>query len=67
MLLLQFCLPKPKWNHTTFDIPKLVLACVRGRGLSLGHRKVDTKTKEAETDTDSVDYGFFGQLEDRAT
>ena len=42
-------------------------ACVRGRGLSLGHRKVDTKTKEAEEiPTVSVDYGFFGQPEDRA-
>ena len=42
-------------------------ACVRGRGLSLGHRKVDTKTKEAEQiPTVSVDCGFFGQPEDRA-
>ena len=42
-------------------------ACVRGRGLSLGHRKVDTKTKEAEQiATVCVDYGFFKQLEDRA-
>ena len=42
-------------------------ACVRGRGLSLGHCKADTKTKEAEqTPTVSVDCGFFGQPEDRA-
>ena len=42
-------------------------ACVRGRGISLGHRKGDTKTKEAEqTPTVSVDYGFFGHPEDRA-
>ena len=42
-------------------------ACVRGRGLSLGHRYVDTKTKEAEQiPTVSVDYGFFGHPEDRA-
>ena len=42
-------------------------ACVRGRRLSLGHRKVDMKTKEAEqTPTVSVDSGFFEQLEDRA-
>ena len=41
-------------------------ACVRGE-LSLGHRKVDTKTEEAEQiPTVSVDYGFFGQPEDRA-
>ena len=38
-----------------------------GRGLSLGHRKVDTKTKEAEQiPTVFVDFGFFGQPEDRA-
>ena len=37
-------------------------ATVRGRGLSLGHRKVDRKTKEAEQiPTVSVDSGFFGQ------
>ena len=42
-------------------------ACVRGRGLSLGHRRVDAKTKEAEqVPTISVDYGFFGHPEDRA-
>ena len=42
-------------------------ACVRGRGLSLGHHKVDAKTKKAEQmPTVSVDYGFFGQAEDRA-
>ena len=42
-------------------------ACVRGRGMSLGHHKVDAKTKEAEqVPTVSVDYGFFGQPEDRA-
>ena len=42
-------------------------ACVRGRGLSLGHRKDNTKMKEAEQiPTVSVDYGFFGQPEDRA-
>ena len=42
-------------------------ACVRGRGLSMGHRKVDAETKEAEQiPTISVDYGFFGQPEDRA-
>ena len=42
-------------------------ACVRGRGLSLGHRRVVAKTKEAEQiPTISVDYGFFGQPEDRA-
>ena len=41
-------------------------ACVRGRGLSLGHHKVDAMTKEAEQmPTVSVDYGFFGQPEDR--
>ena len=40
-------------------------ACVRGRGLSLGHHKVDVKTEEAEQmPTVSVDYGFFGQPED---
>ena len=42
-------------------------ACVRGRGLSLGHHKVDAKTKEAEQiPTVSVNYGFFWQPEDRA-
>ena len=42
-------------------------ARVRCRGLSLGYRKVDTKTKEAELiPTVSVDHGFFGQPEDRA-
>ena len=42
-------------------------ACVRGRGLSFGHRKVDTKTKVAEQiPAVSVDYRFFGQQEDRA-
>ena len=42
-------------------------ACVRGRALSLGHRRVDAKTKEAEQiPTISVDCGFFGQPEDRA-
>ena len=42
-------------------------ACVRGRGLSLGHHEVDAKTTEAErTLTVPVDYGFFGQPEDRA-
>ena len=42
-------------------------ACVRGRGLSLGHRRIDAKTKEAEKiPTISVDYGFFRQPEDRA-
>ena len=42
-------------------------ASVRGPGLSLGHRKVDTKTKEAEQiQTVSVDYGLFGQPEDRS-
>ena len=42
-------------------------ACVRGRGLSLGHRRVDTKTKEEEKiPTVSVDSGFFVQPEDRA-
>ena len=42
-------------------------ACGSGRGLSLGHRKVDTKMKEAEQQpTVSVDYGLFGQPEDRA-
>ena len=45
----------------------MLCVCVRGRGLSLGHRKVDTKTKEAaQIPTVSVDYGFFGQPEDRA-
>ena len=45
----------------------LCSACVRGRGLALGHRKVDTKTKEAEQiPTVSVDYGIFRQLEDEA-
>ena len=40
-------------------------ACVRGPGLSIGHRRVDAKTKEAEqTPTISVDYGFFRQAED---
>ena len=40
-------------------------ACVRGGGLSFVHRKVDTKTKEAEQiPTVSVDYGFFGHPED---
>ena len=42
-------------------------ACVDGRGLSLGHRRVDAKRKEAEQiPTISVDFGFFGQTEDRA-
>ena len=42
-------------------------ACVRSGGLSLRHHKVDAKTKEAEQmPTVSVDYGFFGQPEDRA-
>ena len=42
-------------------------ACVRGRGLSLGHCRVDAKTKEAEQiPTISVDCGFFGQPEYRA-
>ena len=42
-------------------------ACVRGRGLSLGHRRVDTKKKKAEQiPTVSVDLGFFGQPEDGA-
>ena len=40
-------------------------ACVRGRGWSLGHHKVDVKT-EAEQIPVSVDCGFFGQPEDRA-
>ena len=36
-------------------------ACVRGRGLSLGHHKVDAKTKEAEQiPTVSLDWVFFG-------
>ena len=49
-------------------IPKLVLCvCFFGRRLSLSHRKVVTKTKEAEQiPTVSVDCGFFGQPEDRA-
>ena len=43
-------------------------ACVHGRGLSFGHRKVDTKTKEAEQmPTVSVDEGFFVQLERLST
>ena len=38
--------------------------CFCGRGLLLGHCRVDAKTKEAEQGpTISVDYGFFGQLE----
>ena len=38
-------------------------ACVRGRGFSLRHRKVHTKTKEAEQmPTVSVDCGVFGAL-----
>ena len=42
-------------------------ACVRGRGLSMGHRKVDAETKQDEQiPTISVDYGFFGQPEDKA-
>ena len=42
-------------------------ACVRDRGLSLGHHKVDAKTKEAgQMPAVSVDYGFSGQPEDRA-
>ena len=41
-------------------------ARVRGRGLSLGHRKVDTETKVAvQIPTISVDHGFFGQPADR--
>ena len=70
MFLLQFCLPKPKWNHTMFlNLPfrSWRSACVRGQELSLGHRKVDMKTKEAEQiPIVSVDYGFFGQPEDRS-
>ena len=56
-------------SHNVSDLPfrSWCSACVRGRGLSLGHRKVDTKTKEAEqVPTVSVDHGFFGQPEDRA-
>ena len=42
-------------------------ACVRGRGHSFGHRRVDAKAKEAEQiPTISVNYGFFGQPEERA-
>ena len=42
-------------------------ACVRGRGLSLCHRNVDTKMKEAaQIPIVSVDNGFFGQPEGRA-
>ena len=41
--------------------------CVRGRGLSLGHRKVDAEMMEAEEiPIVSVDHGFFGQPEDSA-
>ena len=42
MFLLQFCFPKPKWNHTMF------LVC---------HSEVGAL----------LDYGVFGQPEDRAT
>ena len=41
-------------------------ACVRGRGLSLGLRKVDTKTEAEQIPTVDVDCGVFGQPEDRA-
>ena len=56
-------------THNVSHLPfrRWCSACVRGRGLSLGHRKVDMKAKEAEQiPTVSVDYGFFGQPEDRA-
>ena len=41
-------------------------ACVRGWGHSLSHRKDDTKNEGCRTNTCclSVDYRFFGQLED---
>ena len=42
-------------------------ACVRGRGPSLGHHKLDANIKEAEQiPTVSVDHGFLGQPEGRA-
>ena len=43
-------------------------ACVRGRGLSLGHRKVDMKNKGGRTNTDYLrgPCGFFGKPEGRA-
>ena len=68
--------PAPLWPskaevelHKVSHLPfrSCCSACVPGRGLSLGHRKVDTKTKEAEQiPTVSAEYGFFGQPEDRA-
>ena len=69
MFLLQICPPKLKWNHTTFHIchSEAGPLRVRGRRLSLGHRKVETMMKEAEqVPTVSVDYGFFWEPEDRA-
>ena len=68
--LFQFCLPYPKWNLAICLICLSdvgALRCVRGRGLSLGQRRVDVKTKESEQiPTVFVDYGFFGQPEDAA-
>ena len=65
---LMDCPPKSRSTERfSLAVQKVCSACVRGRGLSLGHRKVDAKTKEAEQMPDvSVDYEFFGQPEDRA-
>ena len=70
MFLLQFGPPKLKLeshNVSHLSFRSWCSACVRGRGLSQGHRKADTKTEEAEqVPTVSVDFGFFGLPEDRA-
>ena len=66
----RYCHPKLKWRaHNVSQLPfrSWFCACVRGQGLSLGHRRFDAKTKEAEQiPTISVDCGFFGQPEYRA-
>ena len=57
-------LPAPVLPSTHLPFRSWCSACVRGRGLSLGHRKVDMKTKEAEQiPTVCMDYG---QPQDRA-
>ena len=59
MFLLLFLLSKAEVEaHNVSHMPprSRCSACVRGRGLSLGHQKVDTKIKEAkQVPTFSVD------------
>ena len=59
MFLLLFLLSKAEVEaHNVSHMPprSRCSACVRGRGLSLGHQKVDTKIKEAkQVPTVSVD------------